>query len=151
MPTYQVYCSPQLLDAAARQRIAQAITRTHREVTGADNYFAQVMFTEKAAEDYYLGGRPLQGAHLFVHGTIRARTLALKQQLVAALLLSIADAASLNKRHVWVYLAELPPELMIEFGHVLPQPGAEAAWAAGLDDADRDWMQGADFQKPDAA
>lgn len=147
MPTYQVYTTPNLLSVEAKQRVAQAITRTHSEVTGANNYFAQVMFTEKAAEDYYLGGQPLQADQLFVHGTIRARNLEIKQVLVEKLLPSIAAAASLNKRYVWVYMADLPPELMIEFGHVLPQPGEEAAWAAGLDDADRAYMQGVDFQK----
>ncbi|MDB5959668.1 MAG: hypothetical protein JWP59_962 [Massilia sp.] len=88
----------------------------------------------------------MQAAHLFVHGTIRARDLEIKQQLVQQLMASIAEAAMINKRYVWVYLADLPPELMIEFGHVLPQPGQEAAWAAGLDEADRAYMQGADFQ-----
>lgn len=147
MPTYQVYTTPNLLSAEAKQRVAQAITRTHSAVTGANNYFAQVMFTEKAAEDYYLGGQHLKAGHLFVHGTIRARNLEIKQQLAESLLPVIADAALLHKRYVWVYVADLPSELMIEFGHALPPPGAEQAWVAGLDDADRAYMQSADFQK----
>lgn len=146
MPTYQVTTSAGLLDAESKQRVAQAITHTHSAVTGAGNYFAQVIFTEKAAEDYYLGGQRLRAPHLFVHGTIRARDVALEQRLVESLLPAIAAAAALHKRYVWVYLADLPPALMIEFGHVLPQPGEEAAWEAGLDDADRAYMRGADFQ-----
>jgi phenylpyruvate tautomerase PptA (4-oxalocrotonate tautomerase family) len=147
MPTYQVFTSPKLLDADAKRRVAQAITRTHSDVTGANNYFAQVLFTEKADEDYYLGGQRLAAAHLFVHGTVRARDIGIKRVLVEALLPEIAAAAALEKRYVWVYLADLPPELMIEFGQVLPQPGQEAAWAAGLDEADRAYMQGADLQR----
>lgn len=146
MPTYQVYTSPALLDADAKHRVAQAITRTHSEVTGANNYFAQVLFTELSGDDYFLGGQRLKGEHLFVHGTIRARHIDIKKVLVQALLAPVAEAARLHKRHVWVYLADLPPELMIEFGHVLPQPGREAAWAAGLDKEDLAYMQAADFQ-----
>jgi phenylpyruvate tautomerase PptA (4-oxalocrotonate tautomerase family) len=105
-----------------------------------------VLFTELASEDYFLGGQHLKGEHLFVHGTVRARSLDIKKVLIGALLAPIAEAAGLHKRHVWVYLADLPPELMIEFGHVLPQPGEETAWAAALDEEDRAYMQAADFQ-----
>jgi phenylpyruvate tautomerase PptA (4-oxalocrotonate tautomerase family) len=147
MPTYQVTTTPNCLTADLKQRVAQAITRAHSEATGANNYFAQVLFTEKATEDYYLGGQRLKQKHLFVHGTVRARSLEHKQVLIAGLLPAIAEAAGLHPRYVWVYLADLPPELMVEFGHVLPQPGGEAAWTAGLPEEDRQYMLSTDYMR----
>ena len=36
----------------------------------------------------------------------------------------VARAADVKDgRAVWIYLNELPPRQMIEFGHVLPEPG----------------------------
>lgn len=150
MPTYQVITSPNCLTTEAKQRIARAITRAHSESTGANNYFAQVIFTEKSAEDYYLGGQRLKAQHLFVHATIRARSLEDKKSLVAHLVSAIAAAASLDSRYVWLYIADLPPDLMVEFGHVLPQPGAEAAWTASLPEADRQYMLSTDFQQDES-
>ena len=145
MPTYQVYTSHNCLTGPAKARVAQAITRAHNEVTGAGNFFAQVMFTEKAAEDYYLGGRVLQANHLFVHAVIRARSLDLKKVLIEKLVTEIANAASLHQRYIWVYLSDLPPDMMVEFGHVLPQPGEEAAWADSLPVEDREYMHSTDY------
>ncbi|QRX82198.1 tautomerase family protein [Glaciimonas sp. PAMC28666] len=145
MPTYQVYTSENCLTAATKARIAQAITRTHSEVTGADNFFAQILFTEKLSEDYYLGGRPLRANHLFIHGVIRARSLDIKKVLIEKLVAAVAEAASLHRRYIWVYVSDLPPDLMVEFGHVLPQPGEEAVWTDALPTEDREYMQSTDY------
>ena len=37
----------------------------------------------------------------------------------------------LPANHVWVYITDLIPRQMVEFGHVLPEPGDEAKWAGG--------------------
>lgn len=145
MPTYQVYTSHNCLTGPVKASVAQAITRAHSEVTGAGNFFAQVMFTEKAAEDYYLGGRALQANHLFVHGVIRARSLELKKVLIEKLVTEIANAGSLHERYIWVYLSDLPPDMMVEFGRVLPQPGEEAAWVDSLSVDDREYMHSTDY------
>lgn len=147
MPTYQVLTSPGCLDEATKGRVARAITRAHNEATGANNYFAQVIFSEKSAEDYYLGGQRLKAKHLFVHATIRARSLEAKKALISHLLPAIAEAAALDKRYVWLYVADLAPDLMVEFGHVLPQPGAEAVWSAALPEADRQYMLSTDYMR----
>jgi hypothetical protein len=44
-------------------------------------------------------------------------------------------------RAVWVYLNELLPRQMIEFGYVLPEPGDEAVWTSALPEKDRVFMQ----------
>jgi phenylpyruvate tautomerase PptA (4-oxalocrotonate tautomerase family) len=106
-----------------------------------------VIFNARSAEDYYLGGLPLKAPHLFVHGHIRARSLEIKQQLAARLLDAVADAAQLDKRYVWIYISDLQPEVMVEFGYPLPPPGKEAEWMATLKPADLAYMQGLDFKQ----
>jgi hypothetical protein len=44
---------------------------------------------------------------------------------------------------VWVYLSEIPAAAMVEFGHVLPEAGQEAAWTEALPAADREHMEAA--------
>lgn len=141
MPTYHCTTTAGLLDGAAKARIAAEITRIHQAVTGAAAFFAQVIFSEVAAGDYFMGGKPLAGDQLFIHGHIRAgRSAVDRQKLVSALVDAVGTAATLPKRSVWVYVSEIPPRQMAEYGHVLPEPGDENAWLQGLPAEDRAFM-----------
>ena len=64
-------------------------------------------------------------------------TTALMKRLVG----DVAAAAGMGTFSVWVYLAELPPAAMAEFGHILPEPGGEQVWAEGLPAEERTRMQ----------
>ncbi len=142
MPTYRVAAATGLLSAEKKHRIAQAITRVHNRVTGAQSFFAQVIFTDVAAGDHFVGGAPLQGDQVFVHGHIRAgRTPERKRQLLLDLVAAVASAGAIAPNRIWAYVAELPPGQMAEYGHILPEPGEEAAWLAGLPAADRELME----------
>jgi hypothetical protein len=46
--------------------------RRHNAVTGAASFFAQVIFTEVAKGNHFMGGAPLASDQIFVHGFIRA-------------------------------------------------------------------------------
>jgi phenylpyruvate tautomerase PptA (4-oxalocrotonate tautomerase family) len=141
MPTYTVTCVEGTLDAPKRARIASEITRIHSETTGAPTYFAQVIFTQVAPDCYFVGGIPLKGHQVFVNGQIRAgRSAEVKDALIAQITAAVAEASKLPKRNVWVYIADLVPRQMVEFGHVLPEAGDEARWAAALPEADRAHM-----------
>jgi hypothetical protein len=62
--------------------------------------------------------------------------------MIALMAKAVGDAAKVeNSRAVWVYVGELPPRQMIEFGHLLPEAGDEPAWTAALPAADREFMQ----------
>lgn len=142
MPTYNVIAPEGRLTAEQKQQIPAGITRTHNEVTKAPLYFAQVIFYEIKPGNYFVGGTPLTGDQVFVHGNIRSgRSSADKKALLTKLVTLVAKAASTTENHVWVYIAELPPSQMAEFGHILPEPGSEAAWTAALPAADRERMQ----------
>jgi phenylpyruvate tautomerase PptA (4-oxalocrotonate tautomerase family) len=142
VPTYTVTTPEGCLTDDQRGAIAREITRVHSETTGAPTYFAQVIFNEVAAGKYFVGGHPLQGRQLFVNGQIRAgRTKESKDALIAQMLAAVARAFGLPPNHVWIYITDLIPRQMVEFGHVLPEPGDEAKWTEALPPADRAHMQ----------
>lgn len=142
MPTYAVFAGSGRLDAAAKTRVAEAITRVHAGATGAPAYFAQVIFHEVAAGAWFVGGAPLAEDQIFVHGQIRdGRTPEVKRALLDALVNQVAEAAGAKRGAVWAYVTEIPPVQMAEFGHVLPNSGEEAAWAAALPPEDRARME----------
>ncbi len=67
MPTYLCTIPAGSLAAAQKGAVAKAITRVHSEVTGAPAFFAEVIFTEIAPGDWFIGGAPLAGEQIFVH------------------------------------------------------------------------------------
>ena len=143
MPTYTCTSAEGRLSAEQKSRIASEITRIHAEVTGAPSYFAQMIFSEVASGDWFMRGVPLAHDHIFVYGHIRSGRAAVdKTRMIRLMADAIRAAANVDStRAVWVYLNELQPRQMIEFGHVLPEPGDEPAWTEALSDADRSFMQ----------
>jgi phenylpyruvate tautomerase PptA (4-oxalocrotonate tautomerase family) len=142
MPTYHCTTPAGLLDAGKKSAIAAAITRVHNAVTGAASFFAQVIFTEVASGNHFMGGKPLASDQIFVHGFIRAgRSVPDRERLVTELMAALADCSGLPTKYVWVYVSEIPPRQMAEYGHLLPEPGGETAWLEGLPPDDRAYMQ----------
>jgi phenylpyruvate tautomerase PptA (4-oxalocrotonate tautomerase family) len=142
MPTYTVTAPEGCLNDDQRAAIAREITRVHHETTGAPAYFAQVIFNDVAPGKYFVGGVPLRGRQVFVNGQIRAgRTVEAKDALIAQMLGAVAKAASVPANHVWVYITDLIPRQMVEFGNVLPEPGSEVKWTEALPPADRAHME----------
>jgi hypothetical protein len=81
-----------------------------------------------------MGGAPLKHDQIFVYGHIRSvRADVDKSRMITLMAKAVGDAAKAqSSRSVWVYVAELPPRQMIEFGHLLPEAGDEQAWTAAL-------------------
>jgi phenylpyruvate tautomerase PptA (4-oxalocrotonate tautomerase family) len=142
MPTYHCTSAAGLLDAGTKSAIAKEITRIHHAVTGAASFFAQVIFTEIAKGNHFMGGAPLASDQIFIHGFIRAgRSVPDRERLVTELVTAIAHLSGLPNKCVWVYLTEIPARQMAEYGHILPEPGGEQAWLDGLPAEDRAYMQ----------
>jgi phenylpyruvate tautomerase PptA (4-oxalocrotonate tautomerase family) len=142
MPTYHCTIPAGLLDAGKKSAIAAAITRVHNAVTGAAAFFAQVIFTEVAKGNHFMGGAPLKAEQIFVHGFIRAgRSVPDRQKLVTELVQVLSEHSGLPERLVWVYITEIPARQMAEYGHLLPEPGDEQTWLNGLPEADRNYMK----------
>jgi phenylpyruvate tautomerase PptA (4-oxalocrotonate tautomerase family) len=138
MPSYIVTCEEGRLTGSQKSQIAEAVTRAHGDSTGAPYYFVRLTFNEVKPGNYFLGGTQLDGDEIFVHGTIReGRPKDMKDALMARLAADVAIASQMKPNSVWVYLSELPPNQMIEFGRVLPLHGKEAEWSAALPEAEK--------------
>ena len=136
MPTY--VCRAAGLDETAMAELAQAITAAHSQVTGADRSLAQVLFEPLDPARCFIGGRRLKGDHCFVHGHIRAgRSARDRATLIERIVAAVVSVLALPQDAVWVYVSELPPRAMAEYGALLPEPGDEARWFEALPEATR--------------
>ena len=110
MPTYYVSVKTDLLSQQQKDDVCQLITTTHNKVTGASNSLVQVIIDE-SIKTRYLGGKRSE-AHIWIRG--------------------VSKISGVEESLIWVYLNNLSPEDMVEYGRVLPPPGKESEWFALL-------------------
>jgi phenylpyruvate tautomerase PptA (4-oxalocrotonate tautomerase family) len=123
---------PKILSEEQKGQIAVAISRRHSEATGAPSFFVQVIVEESESAKRYLGGEPAD-AHIWIRGDIRAgRSEEVRGQLMLNIMRDVSAIASVREEAIWVYLCNLEPTDMVEYGHVLPQPGKEQDWLENL-------------------
>ena len=133
MPTYTVTNSNFNLNAKQQKDLAQGITKVHNVVTGANTYFAQVIFNKTKKNNHFMGGKKVKEPSLFLLGQIRAgRPKKTKDKLISDLKNILVKKTKLDETQVWVYIVDLPPTQMIEYGEVLPESGKEGQWFKGL-------------------
>tara|TARA_B100001057_G_scaffold108046_1_gene105712 strand:- start:517 stop:957 length:441 start_codon:yes stop_codon:yes gene_type:complete len=133
MPTYTVTNSNFNLTSQQQKKIAEGITKVHNVVTGANIYFAQVIFNKTKKNNHFMGGKKVKEPSMFLLGQIRAgRTKEIKDKLISKLKDILIKKSKLDETQVWVYIIDLPPSQMIEYGAVLPQSGKENEWFSNL-------------------
>lgn len=133
MATYSVYSAGLSLKTHQKFAIAQAITQIHAKVTGAEAYFAQVIFKALDLHDCFIGGVLLDEPHLFLHGQIRSgRSEQTKKQLLVELEIALQSTTKLADYQIWAYINEIAPHQMIEYGQVLPAVGDDKIWFSTL-------------------
>ena len=133
MPTYTVTNSNFTLNSKQQNNLAEGITKVHNVVTGANTYFAQVIFNKTKNDNHFMGGKKVKEPSIFLLGQIRAgRTKKIKDKLISDLRNIIIKNSKLNETQIWVYIVDLPPSQMIEYGEVLPESGKEKEWFSKL-------------------
>ena len=133
MPTYTIKYSNFKLSSKQKEIIANEITITHSKFTGANTFFAQVLFQRNEKNSHFMGGKLVKTKEIFLNGQIRAgRTSKVKKQLILGLRKILIKNTKLKKDFVWVYLEDLSPDQMIEYGEVLPKSGQEKKWFNSL-------------------
>ena len=133
MPTYSVTTSNLTLKKEVKKIIAEGITKIHSEVTGANTYFAQVLFNKTSKYDHFMGGKLVKDPQIYLNGQIRAgRPKEVKDQLIDKLKKLLANSLKIDLSNVWVYILDLEPSQMVEYGQVLPISGQEKIWFENL-------------------
>ena len=133
MPTYTVTNSNFNLSSKQQKNLAEGITKVHNVVTGANTYFAQVIFNKTKKDNHFMGGKKVKEPSLFLVGQIRAgRSKEVKDKLIVDLKDVLIKNSKLDETQVWVYINDLPPSQMIEYGAVLPESGKESEWFNNL-------------------
>ena len=133
MPTYTVTNSNFNLTAKQQKDLAQGITKVHNVVTGANTYFAQVIFNKTKKNNHFMGGKKVKEPSMFLLGQIRAgRSKEVKDKLISDLKDVMVKNSKLDETQIWVYINDLPPSQMIEYGAVLPESGKESEWFNNL-------------------
>ena len=133
MPTYTVKYSNFKLTPKQKKFIADGITKTHSKFTGANTFFAQVIFQKNENKSHFIGGKLVRNKEIFLNGQIRAgRTSTIKKNLILGLREVLIKNTKLKSDCLWVYLEDLPPQQMIEYGEILPKSGEENKWFKSL-------------------
>ena len=133
MPTYTVTNSNFNLSLKQQKKLAEGITKVHNIVTGANTYFAQVIFNKTKKNNHFMGGKKVVEPSLFLTGLIRAgRSKEVKDKLISDLKDVLVKNSKLDETQVWVYINDLPPSQRIEYGAVLPDSGKEKDWFLNL-------------------
>ena len=133
MATYSIYYAGLSLTTYQKFTLANAITKIHAEVTGAEAYFAQVLFKQLDLHDCFIGGVLLDEPHIFLNGQIRSgRSEQMKKQLLVELEIAMQSASKLAGHQIWAYIDEIVPGQMIEYGQLLPAVGEDSVWFSRL-------------------
>lgn len=133
MPTYVCWARAGQLSIDQRRRIAKSITEAHHDVAVAPRYFVQVVFNELEPGSHYIAGDEAEPSHIWIRADIRSgRTPEQKGRLMTRIVDEVCAIADGPRENVWVYISDIPGSSVVEFGHILPQPGEEEAWFAKL-------------------
>lgn len=139
MPTYTCTSQTGLIVAEQQRLIAHGIAEIHSRCTGTPIGFAQCIFREVSASGHFIGGVQAPAESVWVLGHLRGgRSTDVLNGILSGITKLMVDVLHISETMVWVYLAELNHDQMVEFGRVLPEVGEEARWVSQLPDELRD-------------
>lgn len=135
MPTYVVSAVEGRFAPEQKARLAEAITSVHCSATGAPRFLVQVIFSDIAVGNYFIGGKTLKFDNVLVHGHIEGgRPSEATKLLLAELLYAVALISETDRSAVQIFIVDVPALQVAEWGQVIPKAGDEAAWESTLPD-----------------
>jgi len=134
MPTYNVYIKDDTLNDDQKQRVAQAITRSHSDSTGAPEFYVQVIFNEIQDGNRFVSGYRFN-RHMWIRGDVRTgRTSEQRKQWMLAMIKDVSESVNWNINEIWIDLCGIEPDCILKYGQVFPPPGMEEKWLKSLPD-----------------
>ena len=131
MPTYQITVKENLLSDEQKDKIVEFITKTHSEITGAPNYYVQIIFHE-SNERRYVAGK-LSDSQIWIYGDIRSgRPTEKRCLLINKFVEGVSKITNVSTTDVWVFLNNLEGSDISEWGVILPESGGESEWFNSL-------------------
>lgn len=138
MPTY-AFTTARELTAEQRAALVESVTSIHQVEATAPRYFVQVVFHNLEPGSIFIGGEAAPQDHIWVRADIRSgRTAEQKARMLQRIMHETSQILGISEQSVWVYISDIPAQGVLEFGHVLPEPGGEEAWLAALPSALRE-------------
>ena len=131
MPSYQVFARKGSLSDKQKEKLASAITEGHCKVTGAPDYYVQVIIQEVPEENRYICGKKA-GDVIWIRGDVRCRTPEENRKLMETLMTGAAEACGCDPDWVWCDLCGIQATDILKFGTVFPPAGQEKAWQEAL-------------------
>jgi hypothetical protein len=87
---------------------------------------------ENEQRQRYLNGIPAD-RQIWIRADIRAgRTSEQRQRLMLSIMQAVSEISGVEQNSIWIYLCNLAPDDMVEYGRVLPPPGKEQEWFEAL-------------------
>ena len=134
MPTYNVYVRDNALNDEEKQKVAQAITKSHAKATGAPEFYVQVIFNEIMDSNRYVGGHRFN-RHMWIRGDVRVgRTAEQRKQWMLAMIKDVSQSIDWDINAIWIDLCGIEPENILKYGQVFPPEGQEEEWLRSLPD-----------------
>ena len=80
-----------------------------------------------------MGGKLVSKPEFFIYGHIRSgRSAKVINKLITGLREIVLKNTRLKKDNIWIYILDLKPSQMIEYGEILPKSGGEKKWFKNL-------------------
>lgn len=134
MPTYNVYIKTDTLNFDQKQKVAQAITRSHSDSTGAPEFYVQVIFHEIQDNNRFVNGHRFN-KHMWIRGDVRVgRTAEQRKQWMLKMIKDVSESADWDINSIWIDLCGIEPDSILKYGQVFPPPGLEEEWLRTLPD-----------------
>ena len=132
MPTY-AFSTAKELTVDQRAKLVESVTSIHQVEANAPRYLVQVIFYEVEPGLLFVSGEVAPLDRIWVRADIRSgRTKEQKARILQRIMRETSEILDISDQSVCVYLTDIPPQGVLEFGSILPEPGGEEQRLASL-------------------
>jgi phenylpyruvate tautomerase PptA (4-oxalocrotonate tautomerase family) len=127
MPVYQCYSPKGLLTRSAKTAIAEEMTRSYCNATGAPASWVKVLFHDIPEGECFVAGRPATQS-LILGLNRHGRDLETRRALMRDILQVWTRVTGQSEADLWISLTEIDHTNVMAGGLFIPEPGHEREW-----------------------